>query len=286
VAREVDASTLERGDIVSLVNARGTRVTHRLVESTIQADVTQLVLKGDANESADAEVYALARAEKVLFDVPKAGYVVDAASSPAGVFVLGLYVAWMVTLIVRRPGRGRPDGSGNPEGRRPRGGARRADRTGRTRAVARTGAPVVAAAVLSIAGPAVGAPWTDDVAVTGTTMTTYAVPKPVITSCAVTGSALAQKTATIRFTEVSSPYALDYTATLVETGQSMTVVDEGTTRRVVFSASILSTVLNQTYNIRIQARLPAPNGTWVSVNANQPVTVGLLGLSMSCGTAT
>ncbi len=36
-------------------------------------------------------------------------------------------------------------------------------------------------------------------------------------------------------------------------------------------------MFNQTYNVRIQTRLPAPNGTWVSVEANQPVTIGLSG---------
>ena len=150
--------------------------------------------------------------------------------------------------------------------------------------MARTAAPVVTAALLTIASPAVAAPWTDPVAVTGTTLTAYTVPKPVITSCVVTGG-LGQKTATITFSEVSTPFALDYTSTLAETGQSITVVDDGATRHVAFSAAILSTVLNQTYNVRIQAKLPSPNGAWVSVNANQPVTVGLLGLSMNCGTA-
>ena len=266
-----------------MVSAKGTRVTHRLVESTVQADVTQLVLKGDANETADADIYTATRADKILFHVPKAGYVVNAASSPAGVFILGLYVAWMVALIVRRPGGGRSDKGRNPDGRSHPGGARRTDRTKRSRSLARTAAPVVTAAMLTIASPAVAAPWTDAVVVTGTTMTACAVPKPVIASC--TTSGLTQKTATIRFTEVSTPFAFTYSSTLAETGQSLTVVDDGATRHVDFSAGLLSTVFNQTYNVRIQTRLPAPNGTWVSVEANQPVTIGLLGLTLTCGTA-
>jgi signal peptidase I len=284
VAREVDASQLERGDIVSVINAGGSRVTHRLVASTERDGATQLVLKGDANKTADAEVYTATRAQKVLFDVPKAGYVVNAAASPGGVFVLGLYVAWMVALILRHPSGDRHGGPGSSDGRR-RGGSRRSGRPTRSRSTVRSALLATTVGTVAIASPAAAAPWSDTVTAAGTTMTTYTVPKPVITSCNVTGG-LGQKTATITFSEVSSPYALDYTSTLVETGQSITVVDDGATRHVAFSASLLSTVLNQTYNVRIQAKLPAPNGTWVSVNANQPVTVGLLGLSMNCGTAT
>ena len=282
VARSVDASSLSRGDIVSVVNSEGNRVSHRIVNISSQGAARQLTLKGDANKSPDAEVYIATRADRVLFHIPKAGYVVNAASSTGGVFVLGVFVAAMVTLIFRRPRGGGPDESEPAPGGR-RGGKRRANRPGRSRSVARTAAPVVTAALLTIASPAVAA-WTDPVAVTGTTLTAYTVPKPVITSCVVTGG-LGQKTATITFSEVSTPFALDYTSTLAETGQSITVVDDGATRHVAFSAAILSTVLNQTYNVRIQAKLPSPNGAWVSVNANQPVTVGLAGLSMSCGTA-
>ena len=115
-------------------------------------------------------------------------------------------------------------------------------------------------------------------------MSTYTVPKPVITSCTVSG--LVQKTATITWPAISSPFALVYTATIVETGDALTVTNQGSNRQTTFSAGLLSTVLNQTYNIRITAKLPAPNGAWISASANQPVTIGALGLSMTCGTAT
>ena len=279
VSQTVDASSLKRGDIVSVVNATGNRVTHRVVNVASQGAARQLTLKGDANRSPDVEVYTVTRAEKVLFDVPKGGYVVDAATSPVGLFVLGLYVAGMLTVLFRRP----PGGPGEHD-RRP-GGARRADVARSGRVASRSTIAMAAAATMLAANPASAAPWTDPVPVTGTTLTAYLVPKPVITGCDVTGPSLGQKTATITFTEVSSPYALTYTARLVETGQSITVVDDGATRHVAFSAGLLSTILNQTYNVRIQAALPAPNGTWVSVEANQPVTVGTLGLSLTCGTA-
>ena len=161
IAREVDASQLERGDIVSVVNAAGSRVTHRLVASTERDGATQLVLKGDANKTADAEVYTATRAQKVLFDVPKAGYVVNAAASPGGVFVLGVFVASMVAVILRRPRRRRRGGPGSGDGRR-RGGARRRAST-TSRSVARCAVSVASIGVLAIASPAAAA-WTDAVA--------------------------------------------------------------------------------------------------------------------------
>ena len=293
VSRTVDASTLKTGDIVSVINSEGNRVTHRLVDFASQGKQRQLTLKGDANDVADAETYTVAKAELVLFDIPKAGYVVNAAASPIGLFVLGAYVTGMLLILFRRSGpdegHRRGPGNGDTKGtsKRAKGGARKADPKSRGSAARAIGTVAVAASV-AVASPASAAPapWTDTVAITGSTYTAYTVPKPVITSCSVSGGALAQKTATITWNGVSSPYPLSYTATIVETGQTIAVTDLGSTRQVQFSAGLLSTVLNATYNIRIQAALPSPNGTWKSVVSNQPMTIGLLGVSLTCGTAT
>lgn len=287
-SRTVEASQLHKGDIVSVIDSEGNRVTHRMVSAAEQGDARRLKLKGDANKAPDAEAYAVAEADRVMFNLPNAGYAVSAASSPGGVFVLGLYVALMLMLVFRRQPSSEGGGSAGGVSPPKSSGSRRAERPsrrGRARsAVVLAIAAGTATATIGASGPTSAAAWTNDVGVTGSVFTAYTVPKPAIVSCNVTGAL--QKTATIVWTEVSSPFALDYTAIIVETGQSMTVTDLGTTRRTQFSAGLLSTVLNQTYNIRITAKLPSPNGSWVSVNANQPVTIGLLGLSMSCGTAT
>ena len=123
VARTVDASSLEAGDIVSVLDAEGQRVTHRVRSVSGKGDTRQLLLQGDANPVPDAEVYTVAQAQRVLFDIPKAGYVVEAASGQRGVFVLGAYVTAMLVLASRR----RPPDEG--EGPRRRGGARKAERT-------------------------------------------------------------------------------------------------------------------------------------------------------------
>jgi signal peptidase I len=271
IAHEVPASELEVGDVVTVRTDGDTRVTHRIVTISDVGDRATLTLKGDANSTPDAQTYAVDSAPRVWFDIPSLGFALAWLSKPLGLVLLGAYAMFLLMVVFGRTG----------SRARPAGGARRS-----------TGAAAVAVLVMgagasgfSVARTApTDAAWTDTVGVSGTTLAAYIVPKPQITSCTVTGG-LGQKTARIVWTEVSSPHALDYTATIVETGQSLAVVDQGATRRTDFSAGLLSTVLNQTYNIRITARLPAPNGSWVSVNANQPVTIGLLGLTMTCGTA-
>jgi signal peptidase I len=268
VAQEVTASELAVGDVVSVRTASGSRVTHRIMTVTQRDGRAVLALKGDANSATDAVPYDVGTADRVLFSVPNGGFVIAWLAGPAGLFLLGGYAVWLVMRVARPSPR--PAEAG------------------------RASAPALAAvAILGVVigvGAQANAPWTlaawtDAVGVSGTKLTAYTVVKPAITGCTVTGPALGQKTATIVWTEVSTPHALDYVASIVETGQTMTVTDNGSTRQTQFSAGLLGTVLNQTYNVRITARLPAPNGTWVSVNSNQPVTVGTLGLSLSCGTA-
>lgn len=273
VAQNVPSKDLRVGDIVMVKADDGSRVTHRIVTITHRADRATLALKGDANGSPDAEVYDVARADRVWFAIPRAGYVVAWLAGPIGLFLLGAYATFL--LFVLFGNRAGPKLTGG-------GGARKA--TGSAVAMIVVVGAGSSALLVSRASPTLAA-WTDPVSVTGTALTAYTVPKPIV-NCSITEGALAQKTATIVWTEVSSPFALDYTAIIVETGQSMTVTDNGSTRQTQFSAGLLSTVLNKTYNIRITAKLPSPNGSWVSVNANQPVTIGLLGLSLSCGTAT
>ena len=277
LTRTVAASELRTDDVVSVINSDGNRVTHRVVNFAEQGNQRQLTLQGDANEVPDREIYTVIEAQRVVFVLPKAGYLVSWSTGPVGLVLLGGYGAFLLSVLVRGKGSG---GDPPPPSRRAP-AKRRASR----RTVPALLAVALGGVMATVPTQAFAAPWTDPVTVSGTTYTAYIVPKPAIVSCNVTGG-LGQKTARITWTEVSSPFALDYTAVIQETGQSMTVTDAGATRFTDFSAGLLSTVLNATYNIRITAKLPSPNGSWVSVTSNQPVTIGLLGLSMSCGTAT
>ena len=71
VTRPVALAHLSPGDVVSVLDARGARVTHRVVE--VDTARHQLWLKGDANEVADPAPYPTGptdRVDRVLGAVP------------------------------------------------------------------------------------------------------------------------------------------------------------------------------------------------------------------------
>lgn len=269
IARDVPATQLKVGDIIRVKTGPQTSVTHRIVAITHRPKSATVRLKGDANKVADAEIYTLDHAGIILFSIPFAGRVVAMASGPLGLFLLGGYVAFVAMILIddRRQ-----------RGPRPPGGRRKARST--PAAAASVGLVLLGVATVNARPEPTFAAWVDQVPVGTSTLASYTVPKPVWVSCTVTG--LTQKTATIVWNEVSSPFALDYTAKISETGQSMTVTDNGSTRQTQFSAGLLSTILNQAYHIDIVAKLPAPNGSWVSATMTQQVTITLLGLGMTC----
>jgi signal peptidase I len=264
VTKTVAAEDLAVGDIVSVRPSSENRVTHRIVGIDEAGAQTLLVLQGDANQTPDPEPYPVSDADRVLLHVNHLGFVVDALSSPYAVFLAGAFVAWLLLLAFRR------DGAQTPRGRRRM--------------------PVAAAAVVVLASVGVGAllpsrvgPTTAsfvDVAGVSASYGATVLPKPTISSCTVTGGPLSQKTATIVWSEVG---AWDYVAVLAETGTAMTVTDNGATRHTQFSAGLLSTILNATYHVEIRSK--HTGSPWTSVPATQPVTIALLGLGMSCGTA-
>lgn len=269
--RATPVGEIEVGDVVTLPLRDGAWVTHRVVRIDHDRGGATIRLQGDANARPDDEVHHLAgddTVELVVAHVPLLGRLLALLRSPLGLLALGaLTVALLPVMWRGSPPRGTST-------RRAPAGARHRRTVGVT--------ALAAAVVVGSAGPG-GAAWTDGVGVSGATLTAFTVVKPANLACTVTGGALVQKTATIVWDEVSAPHALDYTATIVETGQAMTVTDNGATSQTQFSAGLLSTVLNQTYTIRITASLPAPGGTWTAV-AQQPVTIALLGLGLTCGT--
>lgn len=215
IARTVPAGDLTVGDIVSVPTSGGDRVTHRVVAIEEYDGGATLTLRGDGNESADAEPYAVSDADRVVFVVPWAGRVVAAVSGPWGLFVLGMVAAGLLALVIRGgPGGGRHDG---PGGRRR--GSRRAVRHG-PRVAAASGA----AMTLLVAGPASAAPWTDDVAVTETTLTTTTIPTTTL-SC----GALGVLSVTFNWTAV--PNATNYTLHF-GSGGSSTVTTSSTSRTI------------------------------------------------------
>jgi hypothetical protein len=95
----VPAEEIAVGDVVSVLDAGGNRVTHRVVETGVAADgATLLQLKGDANDVADAQAYVVESADRVVLGIPLAGYAVNLAASPYGLAVAGLLAAGALHL--------------------------------------------------------------------------------------------------------------------------------------------------------------------------------------------
>jgi len=268
VTRPVALARLSPGDVVSVLDARGTRVTHRVVE--VDAARHLLRLKGDANAVADPSPYPADRVDRVLFTVPAGGYVLSRLTGPVATLLLGAYLMFLLSVLL-------------PRGRTsPHPGPPREPRTPRHRAGS-TAAGLVLVLGLAATGAARPAPtlaaFTDAVPVGGTTVTAYTVPKPVITGCSTSLLAV-----TVTWTAVSSPYALTYSAVVVETGQTLTVTGTGGTRSARY-ATPLQSVAGVTQTIRITAALPSAS-TWTSTPATQVVRLPLLGVGSACGAAT
>lgn len=98
VAKDVPAASISTGDIVSVTNQQGVRITHRVQSIDAVDDRAVLTLKGDANAAPDAETYAVTSVDRVIFSVPKLGYVISSLSGPVGIFAGGVFVAGLVFL--------------------------------------------------------------------------------------------------------------------------------------------------------------------------------------------
>ncbi|MEJ7634284.1 signal peptidase I [Aeromicrobium sp.] len=268
VARTVDVGSLERGDVVSVVDANGNRVTHRLVSMTDRGAAGQLTLKGDANTAADTETYSVQRAERVLFHVPKAGHVVSAAASPAGLFVLGLYVAGMLGLVFRRSstGPGDPGGGRSGPGERRR-GARRAEKSRTSRSVVRAAVVMAAGASLVVASPATAA-WLNPATVSGTTFTARKVPAPVVTC-----GTVARGSVRLNWTAVSgaTSYVIHY-----GTGGSLTETVSATTLSKAY------TTAGTSGRFTVEARIAYGSATWASVQSNAKNYAVFLSVVSTC----
>ena len=102
-------SEIQPGEIVSVVNSEGTRVTHRVVEN----EPSGLILKGDANEVADFQQYVVDSVDRLLFAVPVLGYVISWFSQPWAFFVGGLLCAYLLYLAFRKSDLDREGGEPN-----------------------------------------------------------------------------------------------------------------------------------------------------------------------------
>ncbi|EMY34296.1 S26 family peptidase [Arthrobacter crystallopoietes BAB-32] len=117
------AGDLVAGDVVSVENAQGVRITHRVQAVEHRGATAVLTLKGDANDAVDAERYVVTTGDRVVWSAPLLGYAVAALGSPYAIFAGGLLSAYLLYLAfgsANSPGGSRPSGS-RSVGRRSRG---------------------------------------------------------------------------------------------------------------------------------------------------------------------
>lgn len=100
LARQVPPSELRIGDIATVDRPDGIRVTHRIVKVDDHGASATLVLKGDANRFPDVDPVTVRKAYKLVWSVPKAGWISHAAT-PMGGFILGGLVAATLLVPVR-----------------------------------------------------------------------------------------------------------------------------------------------------------------------------------------
>ncbi|WP_313407756.1 signal peptidase I [Aeromicrobium sp.] len=115
LAKTVDATEVEVGDVISVDGANGIRVTHRVVEvGEAAGSEVSFTLKGDANAAPDAHAYVASEVDRVFLDIPYLGYVANWMASPWALFVAGIAVAFLAAALFRGSGgtRRRAAGTG------------------------------------------------------------------------------------------------------------------------------------------------------------------------------
>lgn len=96
LTRSVPAGDIGVGDVVSVDNRAGQRITHRVVSVQPFGNSIRLTLKADAAGAPDAEAYDVTSADKVVTVVPWAGHLVG---SPVGLAIAAIFVAALALVV-------------------------------------------------------------------------------------------------------------------------------------------------------------------------------------------
>ena len=103
LARTVPAQQLEVGDVVSVTNPSGVRVTHRVTSlETFDDGEVALTMRGDANAAEDPMPYLIGEADRVFFHVNGLGYAVAWLSNPVAIFLGGMLAGGLVVIAFGR----------------------------------------------------------------------------------------------------------------------------------------------------------------------------------------
>ncbi|MCC8073282.1 MAG: signal peptidase I, partial [Clostridiales bacterium] len=98
--KEVNPVNIEEGDVITFVSdSEGTLVSHRVVE--IDKSTRHFTTKGDANSSNDPKAVSWDNVVgKVVFGVPKLGFLFDNISENKNVWIIVLGVILFISVVV------------------------------------------------------------------------------------------------------------------------------------------------------------------------------------------
>jgi len=266
---EVAATDVEVGDIVSVHDVSGHRVTHRVIDVVPAADErVALTLQGDANDVPDAEPYVVRSADRLIADVPWLGHPISWLSTPLGLVVLGAVAAGVIGFTFRR--------SGERGGRHLRLG----------------GLPAVAATVaLVITTQPTSAYFSDSGMVRSDTVATHGVTSQAQPLCQnVDGILVLGNIARMTWQHVDARYEYAWQLINASTGavaSSGTVgagVPSGGTVTLDISTGLIG--LNTNYNVVVRARLVS-SSTWIAPTTTttpvRRVSILVIGAAFRCG---
>ncbi|TQK71476.1 signal peptidase I [Nocardioides sp. SLBN-35] len=268
ITRPAAAGDLKVGDVVSVISADRTRITHRIVAIDGSGATRRLTLQGDANPVPDAETYPVRRADRLVLAVPVAGYVLAWLGSPLGLFLLGAMVTGLLAVILRprRPG-------------------------GRRRAGVLAAAPL-AAAVVAATSTGTAASFTDTAAATSGGVVAHTVTSQAAPACQdLDGLLVLGNIARVTWSQVSDRY--EYAWELRTTGGTVVAsgtVGAGTATGGTVTIDVTTGLIgvNANYSLVIRARLTGTT-TWVAASTTttqvRRVSILIIGAAMRCGWA-
>lgn len=102
-ARTVPADQLEIGDVVSVTNASGVRITHRVTGlDPVGGGEMMMTMRGDANDADDPAPYYVSEADRVLCHMNGLGFAVAWLSNPVAIFLGGMVAGGLCVIAFGR----------------------------------------------------------------------------------------------------------------------------------------------------------------------------------------
>lgn len=267
----VPAGDLRVGDVVSVITADGTRVTHRVAGVAGTGDTRVLTLRGDANPAPDSETYEVPEADRVFWSAPGVGHVLAFVGSGWGLFLLGGLLFALLAVIVRRE---------PPAG-------------GRHRAARAAVVPVAAATLIAAGTTDTRAAFSDTATASSGAIAAHTVVSQAQPACQnVDGVLVLGNIARVTWTQVHSGYEYAWSlrnaasGTVVSTGTAGTGQALGSTVTVDISTGLIG--VNANYDLVVRARLAATPGWVAATTTTTPVrraSVLIIGAAFRCGHA-